>query len=253
MADEQTVKRCAILGTAPTWRETPWDDPTLEVWALNDSYLLGFPRADRWYDIHPFDKFYFRDPTKRKIMAEDVPAGTFVRPSGHIEWLAKQTCPVYVAKPDKRVPRAVAFPKAEIEARFGKWFDSTPAWMLAHALMEGYREIHIYGIHLATEAEYVAQKPNMLFLMGVAAGLGAKLIVPTASPLMRGSHQYAFEPDPKVPITAEQRHVARLKRTKREIEETLAHLKWWEPKGPTRDRLTWVSAKIADESCRFSR
>jgi len=137
MAEEQTVKRCAILGTAPTWRETPWDDPTLEVWALNDSYLLGFPRADRWYDIHPFDKFYFRDPHQRKVQADEVPAGTFVRPQGHIEWLAKQTCPVYIASADKRVPRATVFPRAEIEARFGRWFDSTPAWMLAHALMEG--------------------------------------------------------------------------------------------------------------------
>jgi len=100
---------------------------------------------------------------------------------------------------------------------------------------------------LATEAEYVAQKPNMLFLMGVAAGLGAKLVVPKASPLMGSKHQYAFEVDPKVPITAAQRTVSRMKRTKAEIEQALKASKWWEPKGAMRDRLQWITAKIADQ------
>jgi len=91
---DRPEKRIAILGTAPTWRDCPWDDPTLEVWALNDAHVLHLPRADRWFDIHPIAEMYFHDRSQA-LHAGDVPAGKFVRPVGHLEWLRSQTIPVY--------------------------------------------------------------------------------------------------------------------------------------------------------------
>ncbi len=67
-------KRCAIVGTAESWKDTPWDDPSLEIWSLNDAYSLnGFQRADRWFELHPTDKFYFRPKQQRAVYAELVP------------------------------------------------------------------------------------------------------------------------------------------------------------------------------------
>jgi hypothetical protein len=240
-------KRCCIIGTAPTYKAVPWNDPTLEMWGLNDSWLLNFPRADRWYDIHPFGQFFYRDPAQPKIDAADVPAGTYIRPKGHLEWLAKQSIPVYIQAADPRVPRGIVFPKAEIEARFGPWFDSTPSWMLGHALLEGYTEIHVYGIHLATEAEYVKQKPNFCYLLGLARGLGATVIVAKDAPLLKSSHQYAFQPDPATPIIAAQRDVMRLKRERQRIAAAVPPAHWWRRADPVLStQAAWLDAKILD-------
>lgn len=245
---ERKERRIAIVGTAPTWRETPWDDPTLEIHALNDMWVLNLPRVDRWFDLHPLDKMYFRDPAKKKVFAGEVPAGYFVRPSGHLEWLRKQTIPVYVQDAAALgSPNAVTFPKAAIEAKFGKHFASSPAWMIGLALLEGVTELHIYGIHLATEWEYLKQKPNMTFLLGLAAGLGVKIVLPKGCPLLAETHQYAFEEDPDVPNVALKRKVERLQAEKQALKAREKGRKWYQRRDPNfHSRLAFLTAQITD-------
>jgi hypothetical protein len=247
MSEQKKERRVCIVGTAPTWKLVPWDDPTLEIWALNDMSVLNLPRADAWYDLHPFDKMYFRSGSKQ-VFAGDVPAGYFVRPEGHIEWLKQQTIPVYVQDASLLgSPSARTFPKAEIEARFGKTFASSPAWMIAHALYEGVTELHIYGIHLATEWEYTKQKPNMLFLLGIAAAMGVKIVTPKGCPLLVESHQYAYEDDPDLPKVA-------LKRKQLRIQDELASMmarekgrKWYQRRDPNyAARTALLKAQLAD-------
>jgi hypothetical protein len=220
------VERVAIVGTAPSWQRTPWQDAGLHIVSLNDAYQInGFERADEWYDIHPIDHFHFvPDPTPQKkpqIYQHEIPVGHYVRPQSHLNWLATQTIPVWL-HPDHATqhpasatwPSARAFPKAEIEAHFGRYFTSTPAWMLAHALLQGAREVHIYGIHLSTESEYIEQRPNFEYLMGCLLGRGkrtmtvvdglryydssdGRLVLPEASPVLASNFQYAFETSPR--------------------------------------------------------
>lgn len=235
-------RRAAIIGTAPSYRLTPWDDPTLEMWTLNDEWIIPIPRSDRHFDLHPFEQFYFKDPRK-KLNAVDVPAGYYVRPVGHIEWLAQQSIPVYIQKPDPRVPRGIVFPRAEIEAKYGTWFDSTPAWMLGLAMLEGYTEVHIYGIHLATEWEYQKQKANMTYLIGLARGLGIKVIVPDASPLLRPTHRYAFEPDPATPVTQAQRDLQKVQAQYQAASTQAAAVPWWKPGARREAQAQVVRAK----------
>src|SRR6185369_7381146 len=121
----------AIVGTAPSWRLTPWTDPTVEKWSLNDAFRLpGFVHADRWFDLHPFDHFYFIDPQKKVVSAKDIPAGSYVRPAGYVEWLQALQIPLYLQAPPQEGfgPQAQQFPKAAMEAYFGRYFTSTPAW-----------------------------------------------------------------------------------------------------------------------------
>lgn len=238
-------RRIAIIGTAPTWKSTPWDDPTLEIWCLNDFHVLNPPRADRWFDIHPLDKMYFRDPRQGKVRAEDVPPGYFVRPAGHLEWLKSQQIPVYLQEARPDFPSSRTFPKAEIEAKFGPYFASTPAWMIGLALLEGVSEIHVYGVHLATEWEYVRQKPNMAFLLGLAAGLGVKVVLPQGCPLLKEPHQYAYEPDPDIPKIAAQRRVTALKLERQAVAARQGR-RWWQRDRNIASRLAWLDAQILD-------
>ena len=220
------ITRLAITGTAPSWALTPWADPTIAIASLNDAYNIdGFQRADVWYDLHPLDKFYFapipQEGKRPVIFAHTVPAGYYVRPGDHVNWLAAQAMPKFL-HPDfaTQLPAAATwpnvhpFPKAEIEAAYGPYCTSSPQWMLAHAMLHGIREIHIYGIHLSTEQEYIEQRPGFEFLIGCFLGPSKRtltvqqglrryesqdglLVLPEASPVLASNFQYAFQPSPR--------------------------------------------------------
>jgi hypothetical protein len=247
--DAVEVKKCCIIGTAPSYKLAPWGDPTIEFWTLNDAYLLGLPRSDRHYDLHPFNKFVFRSPKQHKVLASEMPAGTYLRPEGHIQWLARQTCPVFVQKQDPRTPHAQVFPVDQVVAHFGRHFDSTPAYLVAHAILEGYKEIHVYGIHLATEWEYLKQRASFEWILGVAAGMGLKVVMPSESPVLRSTHLYAFEEDPANATTNAQRAGERVQQEREAVVQALKKSKrWWRPRGNQllRDRADWLAAQQQD-------
>lgn len=252
------MKKFAIVGTAPSWSQTPWQDTEMHIASLNDAYNIdGFQRADSWYDLHPLNKFFIapkpEDGRKSVIYAHTIPVGTYVRPHGHLDWLAAQNFPVWLhpehaSQHDLSAtwPNARAFPKAEIEAQFGRYFTSSPAWMLAHAIMLGYREIHIYGIHLSTEGEYIDQRPGFEYLIGRVLGpekvtltrtdglrryetKDGCIVLPEASPILTAKFQYAFQPSPRMalePLKWEL-HKAQIKHTR--TIEALKTAPWMSP------------------------
>lgn len=210
-------QRVCIVGTAQSWRETPWNDPTLEVWSLNDSYSLGLPRADRWFEIHPLDRMHFLAKKQRVVREGEIPAGCFVRPAGHIEWLKEQarTIPVYLQdEPPAGWPiNAQRFPIERVREAFGSsYWACGPSYMLAFALLEGFTEIWITGIHLATQAEYVEQRPQWEHLLGRALGQRVtestgtdgwriydglvRIVMPASCPILQHGWTYAYEPKP---------------------------------------------------------
>ena len=146
----------------------PWGDRDLHIAALNDAYMLKFPRWDEWCEYHPFDLMHYHTPGV-PVTRDQVPNGHYVRPKGHLEWLKAQAqhVPVWLqSEPPSDWPaNAQRLPIEELEKRyFGgarAYWASGPAYMLLHLHARGYREIHIYGIHLATEAEYRKQRPNL--------------------------------------------------------------------------------------------
>ena len=247
MSEERKERRIAICGTAPTRAAIPWNDPTLEIWALNDMHVLNLPRADRWFDLHPFDKMYFRKG-EQPVFAGDVPAGFFVRPQGHLEWLRKQTIPVYVQDAAQLgTPNAVTFPRERCEREIFPTYCSSPAWMVALALLEGVTELHVYGIHLATEWEYIHQRPNFESLLTLAAARGVKVILPKGCPLMRGSHQYGFEEDPDTAKTALKRKMDRLQHEMVLVTKRAKQRKWYQRRDPNHaSRVAFLKAQLMD-------
>lgn len=266
-----THERMAIIGTAPSWAHTPWTDTGLFLASLNDAYQLkGFHRADAWYDFHPLNRFVFRQKTSKVIYAHEVPVGYYMRPEGHLEWLAAQQIPVYLHEDyltqhpaAKDWPQARPIPRTAIEAHFGRYFTSSPALMIAHAILQGVKELHIYGIHLATEHEYIEQRPNFEFLIGRILGGGKMtetikgglrryetpngcVILPEASPILQSNFRYAVDVRPRAklePLKWEAHKVA-IKR-----ERVVAQLKtapWWQRTHALQEELWRLEAWQAD-------
>ena len=66
------------------------------------------------------------------------------------------------------------------------YLTSTAAYALALAITEGVDEIKLYGVHGATELEYIQQRPCIEWLLGLAQGRGIKVVVPDISPILHG-------------------------------------------------------------------
>jgi hypothetical protein len=242
MPSPQPLKRCAIIGTAQSWKECPFGDKTLEVWGLNDAYMVGVPRADRWFDIHPFHQMVFR--TERNVNAADVPTGCYLRPQGHLDWLRTRPMPVYLehARPD--FPTSQTFPLQQVLDFFAPHWPyrvtrtgqitggpdyevSSPSWMLMLAILEGYQEIHVYGIHLATQWEYIEQRPNFEWLLGFASGRGIKIVLPQSTPICRAKYRYGFEPKADIPLQQIEQQIVGIKTEGAKLKEELTKLPTW--------------------------
>ena len=160
--------------------------PEVEVFAINNHRAYMTVDPARIYQIHP------RDWKSNQGM----PAGTYGRGPGYVETLAAETCPVYMQALDERVPNAQIFPAQELIDHFGRrYFTSTPAWMVAHALYEHDKAkskkgkiaaIKMFGITLSTTHEYFGQRPCLEYWIGQAEGRGIKFEIPDMSTLMKG-------------------------------------------------------------------
>lgn len=274
------MERFAIVGTAQSWRLTPWTDPGLYVASLNDAYRLkGFVRADTWYDFHPLDRFYHVPEGTAKVFEHQVPAGYYVRPPDHLAWLKRQsqTIPVWLhadyltQHPDAATwPQAKAIPRAEIEAHFGRYFTSSPALMLAHAIMQGAKEVHIYGIHLATEQEYIEQRPNFEFLCGRLLGKGkvtetvsqgirryetadGLIVLPEESPILKSPFRYAVDVRPTAHLAPLKWDMHRYGIKRQRALQALIEAPWWKSRTILRDDLWRADAYLADSQEQLAR
>ncbi len=241
-------KRIAIVGTAASWKQTPWDDPTLEIWGLNDAWTLNFPRADRWFELHPMDHFHYRKVEQKVVYADDVPHGFYVRPVGHLEKLQEmaRTIPVYLQRepPQGWPPNARRLPIEQLEAAFGPYFASGPSYEVALAILEGASEIQVWGIHLETEQEYRDQRANFEHLLGIARGRGITVVMAPQSPVMRHGWKYGYEPKPDVHPA--KRALLQARHEKGELVSALAQWPRWKSKAGLVDRLRRVSALEMD-------
>jgi hypothetical protein len=239
--------RAAIVGTAQSWKQTPWDDPGLRIIGLNDAYSLGFKRADEWWELHPLDKMFFRPRKQKMVFKDQIPPGHYVRPEGHLEWLKEQarTIPVWLQQepPEGWGPNAKRFPIEEMEAKYGTYWASGPAYELMSLYDRGYKEIHVYGIHLSTEHEYREQRPNFEMLLGRLIGAEVReerrgdlryyhgkdctIVLPVSSPILQHGWKYAYEPKP---VAKASPHDAEWKAIQHEKQDLVRALVNW-PKG----------------------
>ena len=172
-------KKVAIVGFATnTLHLVPWQDPSFEIWTMNQGYMHSHRRSDRHFEMH-------------------LPEATAdVRDPAYLEWLGTCPIPVYMIQCYDQIPNSVRY-QIEEAIRYGgrDYFTSSVAFMLALAGMEGFTEVHLYGINLAIGDEYFYEKPCAEWWIGKLEGMGIKIVVPSASALLKQYRRYGYAID----------------------------------------------------------
>ena len=202
-------KRVAIVGFAGTTRgQVPYDDKTIEVWSLNNAWqFVPDGRWARWFELHPMSivNADFQRPKKDSLGSTDQ------KGTDRYEWLKRQKPgkPIYMQKHQEDIPASVAWPREEVNAFFAErganvpgyysddYYSSSISEMLAHAIMDGYGEIHLYGVDMLQDEEYYYQRSGCEYYIGFARGAGIKVYVPKQSALCQCGYVYGYtEPPP---------------------------------------------------------
>lgn len=203
--------KCLILGFAPSVKEAPVEDPSWDVWGLNELYAqLPMQKIahDRltWFDIHTLE----------------VMKGSS-RDGKRVENLAALQCPLYTQRLWAALPNSIPYPLAEmtykyfqgdgdtaltrafefylaarpdadplVVARHGYW-TNTVTMMILLAVEFGYETIGIYGVDMASDSEYGHQRPSCEYALGYARGRGVRVEIPPSSDLVKAHFIYGWE------------------------------------------------------------
>lgn len=175
-------RKVAILGYAPNVRHAPWNDPTWELWGLNDQPWT-MPRIDVLFEIH----------TPEIIKVE-----------GHWDRLKKLDIPIFMQEHYPEIPNSRAYPLKEIAERYTlkgcekPYLNCSAAYMLPVAIDSDPTpsEIALFGVNMEQDTEFSHQRPGAEFWIGVATGRGIKVTVQSTSDLMKVRYLYGFEPEP---------------------------------------------------------
>ena len=174
-------KTVAIVGVAlSTATLAPYDDREVEIWALNEMYSLSWAkRITKLFQIHAEKSWKVDKKTK------------YGHTINSYSWLKKTNIPVYMRCRHEEIPFSIEFPLCEIrETLLGKlrlgdkrihFYTSTPAYMIAMAIREGFERIELYGFEMTDDTDYAEQKPGFLFWIGLALGKGIEVYAPPES------------------------------------------------------------------------
>ena len=172
-------KKVALVGFASnTLHLVPWSDPEFEIWSMNQGYMHCLRRTDRHFEMH-------------------MPEATAdVRDPDYLKWLGSCPIPVYMIQHYDHIPNSIRYPIEDAIHFAGRdYFTSSIAFMMALAGLEGFTEIHLYGINLAIGDEYFYEKPCAEWWIGKLEGLGLKVYVPSASSLLKQFRRYGYSID----------------------------------------------------------
>jgi len=108
--------------------------------------------------------------------------------------------PIYMLEQFDDIPGCVVYPFEDVihmipsAAEYLKYFTQSFSYMIALGLYEGFDEIHVYGIEMGSSTEYGYQKPCAEFWLGVALGMGKKLVLTPKCKLLGGTTElYGYD------------------------------------------------------------
>lgn len=164
--------KVAILGGSPsTQMLAPFEDKTWEIWVLgNQLQDYEGKRVTRIFEIH--DDISDKDPN-------------------YPQWLVDQAKPLIVGGKFPINAKHIDYYPIEKANKLldGEFLSSSPAYMMAFAILEGATEIAIYGIDMAVDNhEYFKQRPEMYAWIAYAKAKGIKIVIPEESSLFKGTY-----------------------------------------------------------------
>ena len=147
------MKEITILGMGSTMIKCSY---TGEIWAMNQTYKV----AKR------IDKLFITDP-RLNFKSE---------PNHNFDELNSLDIPIISLHHFSEIKNFVHYPYDEIVEEFKTdFFTDTVCYMLAYAIHEGYEKIHMYGIDMATQMEYMIERGGVEFWVGMAMGRGIEV------------------------------------------------------------------------------
>lgn len=157
--------KIAIVGGAKSWVNAPFDDKSWQIWVLGNQFdRYVNKRVARIFEIH-----------------DDLSEHAAIYP----EWLVSHGIEMIVGEkfPIKN-SKVIVFDYLKASALIGENFSSSPAVMMAQAILDEATHISIYGVDMALDShEYFMQRPCMEQWIGYAKGLGIKVYIDESSPL----------------------------------------------------------------------
>lgn len=164
--------KIALVGGDPkTEHLAPFDDDDWDIWVLGNQYNRHQNRrVTRIFEIH--DNLSQHEEWYPK-------------------WLIDTGIPLVIGKhfPIKNKDTLVFPEKTANELMGGEFLSSSPAYMIALAILEGYDEIAIYGIDMAVDNhEYFKQRPEMYAWIAYAKAKGIEVTIPKESSLFEGGY-----------------------------------------------------------------
>lgn len=194
-------KRLALIGTASSWSKAPFGNPEVDIWCHGSATFTN--RADKVPEAG-IETLLFGEEQPTSIYIGRIPRVTAffeIHPRDlWIEWadgLNGYGVPVYMHRQFEDVPTSVEYPIAEVVERFPRdLFSCTSTYMIPLAIIQGYTEIGLYGIHVAADGEYAHEAPGIAYWCGVAEALGVEIIVPEESSVLAQGFRYGYEEPP---------------------------------------------------------
>ena len=163
--------------------QAPFEDKNIEIWALNRLHQQDWAtRIDRLFQLHPIK--YMRDCV-----------GLSAGDREHFEWLKeKHDFPLYCQEAYEEFPSSIRYPIEKMRDKFGDFYTSTLAYMMALAIDEGYDHFELYGFDMSAETEYKHQRDSAEYFIGMAEGMGLKVYIPMNCQLLKnGLGMYGYE------------------------------------------------------------
>lgn len=164
-------KKLAIVGFSDSVKNAPYDDDNWEIWGLNEPDLT---RAERYFEMHPMG----------------------IQNDRELLWLQSCDRPVYLLDTDCSIPMGVKYPLDLILGMKGAkdYFTSTFAYQVALALLEGFKEIGLWGVNLpyGSPRERTIERTCLEWWLGFAAGKGIKIHIPEGDSLLLYPYRYGY-------------------------------------------------------------
>lgn len=204
----------------------PFGNLSYEFWSLPGIWNVQQKTGaafDRIYEVHSAKKL-----TKLKIPAEKG------------LWMQDHVTHVHpTLKASFKDAEIIDF-EAHIE-KYGPYFTSSLAWMIAEAIEYGADSIHIYGVTMSADGEYAHQKPSCSYLIGWARANGIDVVVDRGSELMSAPWIYGYEDEPDIltglrdkcmqieqEMQKHEQHITDLKANFHRMEGQREQIKWYE-------------------------
>ena len=166
----------------------PWEQAErgeIEIWGMNDLYIMPDMKGPfhAWFQMH----------LERELLA---------RFTQNADWMKEDHgFPIFTLEKMDWCPNSVKYPLQEVIQALGRdYMTNTVSYMLglvyANSFLfreDGYTDVYLYGIDMATGEEYGSQRPSCEWLIGLMEGKGIKVHIPSQSDILKAGRLYGYE------------------------------------------------------------